>query len=88
MYYAALADEIYLVLYTAWQDPGDDGRFGDWARSNMAAMSHLATGISLADENLCRRPAKFIADSNLARLDKVRSIYDPDGRFHSWMSCE
>src|ERR1700758_4918968 len=49
MYYAALADEIYLVLYTAWQDPGD---------------------------------------ANLARLDKVRSIYDPDGRFHSWMSCE
>jgi FAD/FMN-containing dehydrogenase len=83
-----LEDEIYLVLYTAWQDPSDDGRFGDWARSNMAAMSHLATGISLADENLCRRPAKFIADSNLARLDKVRSIYDPDGRFHSWMSCE
>jgi hypothetical protein len=40
------------LLYTAWQDPGDDGRFGDWARSNMAAMSHLATGISLADENL------------------------------------
>jgi FAD/FMN-containing dehydrogenase len=51
----------------------------------MAAMSHLATGISLADENLCRRPARFIAESNMARLDKVRSAYDPDGRFHSWM---
>jgi hypothetical protein len=24
MYYTALADEIYLVLYTGWEDPGDD----------------------------------------------------------------
>jgi FAD/FMN-containing dehydrogenase len=21
----------------------------------------------------------------MARLDKVRAAYDPDGRFHSWM---
>jgi FAD/FMN-containing dehydrogenase len=78
-------DEIYLALYTAWHDPADDERYGDWARSNMAAMSHLATGISLADENLARRPATFITEPNMARLDKVRSAYDPDGRFHSWM---
>jgi hypothetical protein len=51
----------------------------------MAAMSHLATGTALADENLGRRPAKFITAPNMARLDKVRSTYDPDGRFHSWM---
>lgn len=79
-------DEIYLALYTAWHDPADDERYGDWAPSNMAAMSHLATGISLADENLGRRPATFITDANMARLDKVRSAYDPDGRFHSWMT--
>jgi hypothetical protein len=30
-------------------------------------------GDTLADENLCRRPARFIAESNMARLDKVRS---------------
>ncbi|MGH3556748.1 MAG: FAD-binding oxidoreductase, partial [Mycobacterium sp.] len=81
-----LEDEIYLALYTAWQDPADDERYGDWAGSNMAAMSHLATGIALADENLSRRPAKFITDTNMARLDKVRSAYDPDGRFHSWLT--
>jgi FAD/FMN-containing dehydrogenase len=80
-----LEDEIYLALYTAWQDPADDERYCDWAGSNMAAMSHLASGIALADENLSRRPAKFITASNMARLDKVRSTYDPDGRFHSWM---
>lgn len=80
-----LEDEIYLALYTVWQHPADDERYRDWAGSNMAAMSHLATGIALADENLARRPAKFITDQNLARLDEVRSAYDPHGRFHSWM---
>src|ERR1700730_6500934 len=78
-------DEIYMALSTIWQEPADDDRYRDWAASNMAGMSHLATGISLADENLCRRPARFIAESNMARLAKVRSAYDPDGRFHSWM---
>jgi hypothetical protein len=42
-------------------------------------------GDALADENLCRRPARFITESNMARLDKVRAAYDPDGRFDSWM---
>jgi hypothetical protein len=51
----------------------------------MAAMSHLATGIALADENLGRRPARFITDTNMTRLEAVRSTYDPAGRFHRWM---
>ncbi|MDT5411634.1 MAG: hypothetical protein QOG14_3854 [Mycobacterium sp.] len=80
-----LEDEIYMALYTIWQDPADDERYRDWAASNMAAMSHLATGIALADENLCRRPARFITEPNMARLENVRTAYDPDGRFHSWM---
>jgi FAD/FMN-containing dehydrogenase len=81
----SLEAEIYLALYTAWHDPADDEKYSDWARSNMAAMSHLATGIQLADENLGRRPAKFATDENMARLDKVRMQYDPHERFVSWM---
>jgi hypothetical protein len=50
-----LEDEIYLALYTVWQDPADDERCRDWGASNMAAMSRLSTGIALADENLGRR---------------------------------
>lgn len=81
----SLEDEIYLALYTVWRDPDDDDRYADWARSNMAAMSHLATGIQLADENLGQRPARFATDDTMARLDRVRAQYDPAGRFHSWM---
>jgi hypothetical protein len=79
-------DEIYLGLYTAWHDAADDARYGDWAPSNMAAMSHLATGISLADENLARRSAMFITEPNMARLGQVRAAYDPSGMFHTWMA--
>src|SRR3984893_4868528 len=50
-------DEIYLALYTVWQNAADDARYRDWAGSNMA------------------------------RVDDVRSTYDPDGRFHRWMGC-
>ena len=81
----SLEAEIYLALYTAWQDPADDEKYSDWPRSNMAAMSHLASGIQLADENLGQRPAKFATDENMARLDKVRGRYDPHERFVSWM---
>ncbi|ETW26730.1 oxidoreductase [Mycobacterium gastri 'Wayne'] len=81
----SIEDEIYLALYGSWKDAADDDKYGDWARSNMAAMSHLATGIQLADENLGQRPARFATDAAMARLDKVRATYDPDGLFNSWM---
>jgi FAD/FMN-containing dehydrogenase len=79
-------DEIYIALYTVWNDPADDEQYRDWASSSMANMSHLATGIALADENLGRRSATFISDANMTRLEAVRMAYDPDRRFHSWMS--
>jgi FAD/FMN-containing dehydrogenase len=81
----SLEDEIYLALYGGWLDPADDDKYADWARANMAAMADLASGIQLADENLGQRPARFATDEAMARLDKVRTAYDPEGRFYSWM---
>ena len=48
-------------------------------------LAPFATGIQLADENLGARPARFMADANLARLDRLRAAHDPAGRFHSYM---
>lgn len=81
----SVEDEIYLALYGSWKDPADDAKYADWAQSNMAVMSHLATGIQLADENLGQRPARFATDEAMVRLDKARATYDPDGLFNSWM---
>lgn len=83
-----LEDEINMALYAVWPDPADDERYGDWPRSNMADMAHLASGVGLADENLGGRPARFATDANMDRLDRIRAEYDPHGRFHSWMGRE
>lgn len=77
--------ERYLALYGEWRKPEDDVRYADWATANMRDMAHLAEGIQLADENLARRPARFVSDANLKRLDAIRAAYDPEGRFQTWM---
>lgn len=81
----SMEDEVYIALYGVWTDAADDDLYADWARSNMASMEDLATGIQLADENLGRRPAPFALPQNMERLDAARAAYDPDGRFHAWM---
>jgi FAD/FMN-containing dehydrogenase len=81
----SVEDETYIALYAVWQDAARDAQNVEWATGNMKAMEHLASGIQLADENLGRRPARFVSESNLERLDRVRSDYDPDGLFHEWM---
>lgn len=81
----SVEDQTYLAVYGVWDDPSDDDRYAAWAEERMRAMAHLASGIQLADENLGRRPARFVSDENLARLDEVRDRYDPQGRFYAWM---
>ncbi len=51
----------------------------------MTDLAPYATGIQLADENLGARPARFMAEANLARLDQLRARLDPAGRFHTYM---
>ncbi|MFV8753156.1 FAD-binding oxidoreductase [Nannocystaceae bacterium ST9] len=81
----SLEDEIYIALYGVWQRAEDDARVGTWAVERMRELAPLASGCQLADENLGQRPARFVADSNLERLDSLRSARDPEGRFHPWM---
>jgi FAD/FMN-containing dehydrogenase len=81
----SLEDDTYIALYGVWRDPAEDEANVAWATDRMREMEHLASGIQLADENLGKRPARFASDENLARLDEVRSVYDPDGLFHPWM---
>jgi FAD/FMN-containing dehydrogenase len=81
----SLEDDVYIGLYGIWDDPTADARFQDWAIDRMREMEPLASGVQLADENLGRRPARFVSDAHLRRLDEVRERYDPAGVFHPWM---
>jgi len=81
----SVEDEVYIALYASWTDSADDDRHARWPGDRMREMQDLATGIQLADENLGVRPARFVSDGHLRRLDEIRARYDPDSRFHSWM---
>jgi len=80
----SLEDDIYIALYGIWQGAEGKAAASRWAVDRMTEMAPLATGIQLADENLQQRPAPFMADANLARLDRLRTAYDPSGRFHAY----
>ncbi len=75
----------YLAVYGEWKHAKDDAKYASWATERMQAMEEHAIGIQLADENLGRRPARFMADANLRKLDAIRAARDPQGRFNPWM---
>jgi FAD/FMN-containing dehydrogenase len=81
----SLEDDIYIGLYGVWNDPARDPEFADWATERMREMAPLASGIQLADENLGRRPARFLSEEHLRRVQIVRERWDPSGMFHAWM---
>ena len=75
----------YLALYCGLGKGVDEAAHVNWATDHMKSLEPWSRGIQLADENLGRRPARFVSDANMARLDQVRAHYDPHGRFHAWM---
>jgi hypothetical protein len=81
----SLEDELYIAIYAAWDDAANDERYRTFVTERLRAMEPLSTGIQLADENLINRPRRFVTDDNLRRLDRIRSVYDPDYVFVSWL---
>lgn len=75
----------YLALYCGLGKGTDESAHHSWATEHMKALEPWSRGIQLADENLARRPWPFVSDAHLARLDRVRTKYDPQGIFHPWM---
>jgi FAD/FMN-containing dehydrogenase len=78
-------DELYYAIYTAWTDPADDEKYISWTSDSLRAWEPYASGTMLADENLQHRPSRFVTDENLARLDEMRTTWDPARRFVSWL---
>ena len=82
----SLEDEIYLALYAGWSDAADDAEY-----ARLGAIQHGRDGAAgraasnWPTRTSAQRPAPFVTDDNMAKLDRVRAAYDPDGRFHPWM---
>ena len=80
----SLEDETYIAMYGLWRDPDDEMTVTNWVLDGVADLSPLSSGIQLADENLARRSAPFMAEANRERLEVIRNEQDPAGRFHSY----
>lgn len=81
----SLEARTYLALYGGLRGGAATPADESWATDHMRDLQAHSVGIQLADENLGRRPAPFMAPANLARLDALRRRYDPDGRFNPYM---
>ncbi|MFI4956137.1 MAG: FAD-binding oxidoreductase [Gammaproteobacteria bacterium] len=81
----SLEDDFYYAVYAAWSDPEDDDKYKRWVTERMRELEPFSSGIQLADENLINRPARFMKDENLKRLDELRSKYDPNNLFYPWL---
>ena len=81
----SLETNHYLALYGEWTHAQNDERYENWATKQIQKIQRYGAGIQLADENLGRRPARFMADTNLERLDILRERYDPTKLFRDWM---
>ena len=56
-----------------------------WARDNAAAMESLSTGVQFADDP--GRPSRGISESAQSRLEEIRAVHDPEGRFNRWIGA-
>jgi FAD binding domain len=80
----SVEDSVYIALYGSWGDAADTAKYGNWATGLMQEMAHLSTGVQLADENLHRRPGRFLAEANLHQFDAIKAQRDPDDLFNAW----
>jgi hypothetical protein len=80
----SLEDETYIAMYGLWSDPADETTVTDWVLRGITDLAPLSSGIQLADENLARRSAPFMARPNRERLEVLRREHDPARRFHTY----
>lgn len=82
----SLEANVYLATYAIWRDAADDERHRSWVHERIGAIAdRYGEGVYLGDTDFTRRPDKFMADANFARLQELRAEWDPDGRFCSYL---
>ena len=78
-------DRTYLAFYGGWFDGADSEVTIRWAHDNAAAMEPLSTGVQFADDP--GRPSLGISAAARSRLEALRAVHDPDGRFQRWIGA-
>lgn len=82
----SLQTDIYMALYAIWEDEADDERCKNWLKAQMQRIEPVTAGQYLGDSDFIHFPRRFMADANFERLQHIRALRDPQGRFHSYLS--
>jgi FAD/FMN-containing dehydrogenase len=78
----SLEADVYLATYAIWTDPAEDERHRAWVHGHHARLAeHIGEGVYIGDTDFSRRPDRFMAEDNFARLQAVRADRDPHGLF-------
>ncbi len=80
----SLEGDTYLAFYGGLRGKPEAGENSQWALENARALERFGIGKQLADENLARRHAPFMAQDSFDRLQRARVQYDPEERFYSF----
>lgn len=80
----SLEGSTYLAFYGGLRGKSARPDDRDWATRSARALQPYAIGSQLADENLARRPAVFMAPAHRTRLEALRATHDPHHRFFSY----
>ncbi|MEW2297689.1 FAD-binding oxidoreductase [Streptomyces sp. NPDC006743] len=81
--------ESYVVPYAVWDDPGQDAATMGWLREAMHRVEPLGTGHYIAETDLtaaASRARRSFTPGAWQRLRALRTRYDPEGLFRSYLS--
>lgn len=78
---------VYVATYLIYSDPDLDETYQSRVHAQTAAIAaHGGVGVYLGDSDFTRRHDRFLSDTNFARLESVRRMRDPHGRFVSYLT--
>lgn len=81
----SMQTDIYMAIYTIWEDEKDDERCKEWVRDQVENIEPVTHGQYLGDSDFTAHQRKFISNENYQKLLEIRKKYDPNGTFHSYL---
>lgn len=81
----SLEGKVYITYFAFYRDSAEHEKWAKAIADGITSVADNGVGSQLSDENLLRRPARFMAPKNFERLEAIRRKYDPTRRFHGFM---
>jgi FAD/FMN-containing dehydrogenase len=78
---SSLGSDIYFASYVVGSVSSQDAACRDWVEQTMGRLEPYSPGCYLGDSDFTIRPAPFMSDPALDRLQRIRAVWDPDGLF-------